>query len=138
MQLQRLATQLTEDESESLRVYKCPAGYLTIGVGRNLEDVGISPEESDFLLQNDIKRVEGELDQALPWWCGMNDVRQEVLANMCFNLGLTRLLGFKKALAAMEKADYATAAAEMKDSKWYSDVGKRAERLCRQMESGVY
>lgn len=81
--------------------------------------------------------AKADLDHALPWWRQLNSPRQDALANMTYNLGLTRLLGFKKALAAMERQDWTTAAAEMLDSQWEKDVGARAHRLARQMLTGA-
>jgi lysozyme len=131
-----LRKELVRDESVENKVYRCSAGKLTIGIGRNLEDVGLSDEEIQFLFENDVARAEGELDRALPWWRGMSEVRQRVLMNMIFNLGLPRLLGFRKALAHMEARRYSDAAREMLDSKWRRDVKDRAYRLADAMITG--
>lgn len=132
----RFKSQLRLHEDERFRPYKCTAGKTTIGVGRNLDDVGISKEESDFLLSNDIARVERELDKAMPWWRQMTEVRQRVLADMCFNLGLDRLSGFVNTLAAMRRGDYDAAAEGMLASKWATQVGGRAKRLAAMMKTG--
>lgn len=118
--------------------YKCPADKLTIGYGRNIEERGISEDEAEYLLNNDIKLSEGELSKAFPWFSNLTPVRQAVLINMHFNMGLTRLKGFIKALPAIERGDYKTAAAEMLDSKWARQVGKRADELAKQMETGQW
>lgn len=135
-----LADQLVFDEGMVLKPYRCTAGKLTIGVGRNLEDVGISKSEAMTMLGADIDRAEADLDRALPWWRGMSDRRQQVLANMCFNMGIgnsTRgLLSFRNTLAAMQAGDYKRAAQGMRDSAWARQVGKRAERLASMMEQG--
>lgn len=78
-----------------------------------------------------------ELTTALPWWRTLNDPRQDVLANMTYNMGLTHLLGFHAALAAMQREDWPLAAAEMLDSAWSAQVGHRAVRLAQQMHDGV-
>jgi len=122
-------------EGERPKVYRCPAGKLSIGVGRNLEDLGITLGESRYLLANDIARVTTELDAAFPWWRGLSEIRRAVLVDMCFNLGLPRLKGFQKMLAALQANDWPEAAAQMRDSKWYSDVKDRADRLIRMMET---
>jgi lysozyme len=118
--------------------YRCTAGKLTIGVGRNLDDVGISDDEIDYLLANDIKRVETELDKSLPWWRDLDPVRQRVLANMNFQMGLPRLLKFKNTLAAMQAHDWDRCAVGMLASKWaQEDSPVRARRLAKMMRTGV-
>ena len=131
----RLAELLTLDEGERLKVYRCPAGKLSIGVGRNLEDLGITEEESEYLLDNDIRRVESELDREFSWWRTLSDVRQAVLADMNFNLGISRFRRFKKMLAALEAGNWPEAAVQMRRSKWATDVKQRADRLIRMMET---
>lgn len=133
---QALVRQLRLHEGERLQPYRCTAGKLTIGVGRNLDDRGITREESAMLLGNDIKLVETELIRALPWVARMDDVRQRVLLDMAFNLGVVGLLNFKKTLAMIEAGNYEKAAAMMLDSKWAKQVGTRAERLSRMMFTG--
>ena len=97
--------------------------------------MGITDDDCDRMLAEDITRAEAALDRALPWWRGLGDVRQRMLLNMEFNLG-GRLLGFRHALAAMHAADWTTAAAEMRNSLWALQVGARAARLSRAMETG--
>ena len=123
---------------EGLRLmpYKCTAGKLTIGVGRNLDDVGISQDEAMYLLERDIDRVEADLDRTWPWWREMTDARQQVLADMCFNLGLTRLMGFVNTIAAMKVGRYDAAADGMLASLWAQQVGQRAQRLAKMMREG--
>lgn len=128
--------QLIRHEDVKLKPYRCPSGKLTIGVGRNLEDLGISRTEAEMMLENDVNRVVSELDRALPWWRSMTDARQRVLADMAFNLGLSRLLAFENTLAAMRTGQYDTAANEMLHSLWARQVGERAETLARMMREG--
>lgn len=124
------------DEGVRLKPYRDTVGKLTIGTGRNLDDVGISIDENDYLLMNDISRVERELDQYLPWWRGLDAVRQRVLANMCFNLGIAGLLGFKQTLQFIQSGQYEAAASAMLASKWASQVKQRAVRLADMMRVG--
>jgi lysozyme len=131
-----MTRQLRLHEGERLRPYRCTAGKLTIGVGRNLEDRGITREESAYLLANDIAAEERELLRALPWVAQLDEVRQRVLLDMSFNLGLVGLLGFKRTLATIQAGDYQAAATMMLDSKWAGQVGQRAERLSRMMATG--
>lgn len=151
-----LRAELIRDEGVRLQVYRCTAGKLTIGVGRNLDDVGISAEETaalgltvaicrnhgvtraqaEALLNSDIDKVEQQLDRSLSWWRQLNDARQRVLLNMAFNLGTAGLLGFKNTLAMVRDADYAGAARNMLLSKWAKQVGARSQRLAAMMRDG--
>lgn len=136
MNTENITRMLLHHEGLKTAPYRCSAGKLTIGVGRNLDDVGITEEEARYLLANDIERVAGELDRALPWWSGLDTARREVLLDMCFNLGIGGLLKFKGMLAALETGDFATAAEEMLDSRWASQVGGRAAELATLMRGG--
>ncbi len=118
-------------------VHNCSSGKLTIGVGRNLEDVGISKDEALYMLQNDIDRAIERLDKKFPTWRNLDDIRQEVLINMSFNLGY-KLFRFKKFLKAIEEKDYERASYEMLNSKWAEQVGRRAKELAYAMKYGKY
>jgi lysozyme len=131
-----LTAELIRDEGVRLKPYRDTVGKLTIGVGRNLDDVGITLAEAMVLLGHDITWAVHELETALPWFKDLDPVRQRVLCNMCFNLGLARLLGFRNTLAAVARGDYTQAAIEMMDSKWATQVGDRAKRLAKMMEQG--
>lgn len=131
-----MVRQLRLHEGERLKPYRDTVGKLTIGVGRNLEDRGITLEESAMLLANDIAAEERELLRALPWVAKLDEVRQRVLLDMAFNMGLAGLLGFKRTLATIQAGDYQAAATMMLDSKWAKQVGQRAERLSRMMATG--
>lgn len=133
----KLKAQLRRHEGERLKPYKDTTGHLTIGVGRNLDDVGISEDESEYLLENDVRRVEGELTRSVPCFSSLEDSRQRVLANMTFNLGVAKLLQFKKMLSAVEARNFDKAADEMLDSTWARQVGDRAVELAKQMREGV-
>lgn len=134
----RLIRHLIRDEGLRLKPYKDTVGKTTIGIGRNLDDVGISEGEARALLENDIDRAEDDLDRSLPWWRGLDGVRQEVLVNMAFNLGIGGLLGFKNTLASVKAGLWVNAARGMRASRWARQVGKRAERLASAMESGEF
>lgn len=135
--LPTLVAELKRDEGVRLKPYTDTVGKLTIGVGRNLSDVGITDAESTVLLQNDIQRTVAALDASLPWWRNLNPVRQRVLINMAFNMGMVGLLTFKNTLAAMQSGSYAAAAAGMLASKWATQVGARADRLAEMMRTGA-
>lgn len=132
----KLIAQLSIDEGRRNKIYKDTVGKLTVGVGRNISDRAFSDDEIDLMLSNDIAIVEKELDRKLPWWRQMNDARQNVLANMAFNMGVPTLESFVNTLKAMQEARYADAAAGMLKSRWASQVGNRAVRLATVMRTG--
>ena len=127
--LDKLRADLVRDEGLKLKPYRCTAGKLSIGVGRNLDDNGISKSEAMALLDNDLSWVFDDLDRNCPWWRRMPEPAQRGLANMALNLGWPRLSAFRNMLAALQAMDYATAAREALDSKWAKQVGARAERI---------
>ena len=135
--LVRVKEQLIRHEGLRLKPYHCTAGKLTIGVGRNLDDCGISKPEAMVLLDNDILCCETELLEHLPAiYAGLNDTRKAVLVSMCFNLGISGLLGFKNTLAFISDGDFERAANNMLASKWAKQVGLRAIELSEQMRKG--
>lgn len=124
-------------EGLRLKPYTCPTGHLTIGYGHNLEN-GISKEAAEFMLKQDLLAAELAVSKKFLWWNSLNEVRQFVLVDMAFNMGLARLCTFKKMLAAVERGDYATAAKEMLNSRWAVQVGRRAQELAEMMKKGEY
>lgn len=115
--------------------YTDTVGKLTIGYGRNLDDNGISPQEADYLFDNDYARVEQELNQC-SWYVGQPEGVQAALMNMCFNMGLPRLKGFKRMIAALHANNRTLAAIEALDSKWAQQVGQRAKDVALMMRQG--
>lgn len=153
MDMTLLKSELVRDEGLRLSAYKDTVGCLTIGVGRNLDGNPLTePERSAlghdcrtqpltrdqamYLLGNDIARVMVQLDKAVPWWADLDEVRRRVLINMTFNMGIKKLLGFKRFLMTLNNAHYADAAMEMLESNWALQVGKRANRLAIMMRTG--
>lgn len=162
----KLRAQLARHEGRRLRVYRCTAGKLSIGIGRNLDDVGIRAAEQkalgitvasvtrngvtdaqcDALFESDIDGVERDLDRELPWWRTLSDVRQRVLLDMCFNLGIgcraangrkaRGLLAFINTLTLIRVGNYTAAASAMCVSLWARQVGQRATRLADMMKTG--
>lgn len=118
-----------------LKPYRDTAGKLSIGSGRNLDDVGISSAEAYFMLDNDIAERQESLSR-FSWFTKLDPIRQAALVNMAFNLGLPRLLGFYEMIAALEVQDWESAAEEMLDSRWAKQVGARAQRLALQILEG--
>jgi len=138
MNMQRLQNTLEHHEGLRLKPYKDSVGKLTIGIGRNLDDVGISKSEALLLLQNDIDVAINKLRTNYSWFSALSEIRQEILINMVFNMGITRFKGFKKMIHALEQADYTAASVEMLDSKWASQVGNRATELSAAMLKGEF
>ena len=137
MNLNDLKDQLIKHEGLRLKPYWDTAGKLTIGIGRNLDDVGVTDLEARFLCDNDIERAMRQLDRALPFWRQLDgEKRQMALVNMCFNLGPGRLLEFEKFIAALKVGDWAVATREMLDSKWAKQVGGRAAELAELVRRG--
>ncbi len=133
---ERLIKLLITHEGLRLKPYRDTVGKLTIGVGRNLDDVGITEEEALYLLKNDIRRTINFLSAVLPFWYRLSETRKIALIDMCFNLGGRRFMGFRKMRRALEEGDYERAAEEMLDSKWAGQVGRRAEELAEMMRKG--
>lgn len=128
---------LKRHEGYSRTVYRCSSNRQTIGYGRNLDDVGISREEAEWLLQRDIDNAVSFLRNE-PYWLDLNEVRQAVLIDMVVNLGWTRFSAFKKMRSALILKNYKLAAAEMLDSRWAEQVKGRARRLSDMMASGEW
>lgn len=137
-----LREQLIRDEGRHLKPYRCPSGKLTIGVGRNLEDRGITHAEALYLLDNDISDFTRQVSQSLPWSAQLDQARFGVLINMAFNMGLGNdsegLLSFKQMLLNLRNARWDQAAAELLDSAYARQVGDRARRLAAQILTGVW
>lgn len=150
-----LEVELTRDEGKRLKAYKDTKGKWSIGIGRNLDDVGTVPlnrtkqdviangineAECDQLFDYDINRTEKDLDRCLPWWRKLDPVRQRVLLNMCFNMGIgdtdDGLLSFHNTLGMIQHGEYSRAADNMLQSLWARQVGVRAQRLANMMRNG--
>ena len=131
-----LRDMLMKHEGLRLKPYKDTVGKLTIGYGRNLDDKGISEIEASIMLDNDIKDAKNDLFTALPWTFSLDENRQSVLINMCFNMGIVSLLKFKQTLSNIQSGDYEKAASCMLDSLWAKQVGSRATYLANVMKTG--
>ena len=135
--MNRIKAQLVRHEGLRLKPYRCTAGKLTIGIGRNLDDRGISQKEAYAMLERDILDFEQQLLDEIPdVYNKLDEVRQSVLLNMCFNLGIKGLLEFKNTLAFIDAGDWERAANGMLASKWAKQVGRRAIELSELMRKG--
>lgn len=135
---QQVKQLIKKHEGLSLSLYKCLSGKQTIGYGHNIEDRGISEEVAELLLEQDTEIAYKQVKNAIKCFDTLNEARQYVLIDMCFNIGITKLMSFKKMLAALNKSDYKTAAKEMLDSKWARQVKSRANYLACVMQSGIW
>ena len=119
--------------------YRDTVGKLTIGIGFNLDDVGLYDEEIDFILRNRINRVDLELRTAFKeTYTNLNTVRKVALIDMAYNLGIIGIAKFHKMWQALEAQDYRLAATNMLDSKWATQVKGRATRLAQMMRTGEW
>lgn len=140
MDIQLLKDEITAEEGFVPHAYPDSKDLLTIGIGRMVDKSqggGISREEAEYLLENDISQSMAELDRNYPWWRTLPERPARALVNMCFQLGLPRLSGFKKMLAALEAYDWPEAAREALDSKWAKvDTPERAQRMAAMIREG--
>ena len=144
MNLTLLEQELRRDEGVRFSPYKDTMGIMTVGIGHNLQakplhnvTYPLTPDQVSAIFQYDVKEAVDNLNQHLPWWGHMDEVRQRVLVNMCFNLGMEKLLTFKNTLMFMSLGNYSQAAANMQQSAWYTQVGQRAVRLVQAMKTGI-
>lgn len=152
MDLQKIKHSIKKHEGVRLKPYECPAGKLTIGYGRNLTDTGITQIEADSMLDRDLLNTKLELEDSIKFFHKLDDIRQNVLIEMAYNMGVPNLLEFKNTLKFMEKGDFINASIEMLDSQWHryfvaydlKDGKKnnngllRSEYLSLVMKQGVY
>ncbi|XDZ50189.1 glycoside hydrolase family protein [Neisseriaceae bacterium CLB008] len=139
MDMNKMVAELRRDEGVMPSAYQDSLGWWTIGVGRLIDKRKggkLSDDEINYLLNNDIERFSKLLDINIPWWRTLDDVRQRVLLNMAFNLGVNGLLSFKNTLAYVKSGDYTKAASNMLLSKWATQVKGRATRLSEMMRTG--
>jgi lysozyme len=130
--------QLRRDEGSRNMPYVDTRGKVTIGVGRNLTDMGVSQSEIDLMLQNDVATATETLHSRLPYFAALDPVRQAVLINMTFNMGFGGLEEFQVMLGAVAHGYWDAAASAMLDSAWAREVGDRATRLAQQLVTGEW
>jgi lysozyme len=135
MELYKLKQMLIDHEGERLRMYKCPAGKWTIGIGHNIEDKGISKAVSDLMFMEDIREVLTDLPRLVGEFESLPDPVQYVLADMRFQLGFAGIREFKKTLQAANARDWPAMMREMKASAWYRQTTDRAEDLIRMVRA---
>lgn len=129
--------QLTRDEGYKQFPYDDTVGKLTIGIGFNLADVGLSLEESQAVLGLRIAKLTAGLAK-LDWYATLDEVRQGVVKNLAYALGIGGLLHFPSMIHYLTIGDWNNAAAQLLASKWATQVGERAKRLALQLQTGVW
>ena len=134
----KLIEQLKRHEGVELKPYKDTVGKWTIGVGRNLDDIGISEQEAEMLLLNDIKEAERQLIATMPWTQELDEVRFSALLNFVFNVGIGTASKFVNAMALLKQRNYDMAADEMLNSRWSKQVGQRAIDVTEQIRTGEW
>lgn len=133
-----LREHVKRDEGLRLKPYVDTVGKITIGYGRNLSDNGITQLEAAEMLDQDLQRHVSDLLRMFPFVLGLDSVRQIVLANMAFNMGMPTLSSFRKMWQAIKSQDFEEAARQMLDSDWSAQVGDRAHRLASAMATGQF
>ena len=137
MNLDRLKSTLKKHEGEKLEMYQCSMGYRTIGVGHNLDAKGISPAVAALMLEEDIQDAIVDLEKNISGFKEMPEPVQEALVNLCFNMGIPRLLQFKKTLAYLREGKYKKASNELLDSRYANQVGYRAVEVAQMIRSAA-
>ena len=139
MNVEKLVEELKRDEGCVLTAYQDHLSFWTIGYGRMIDkrkNGGISQEEAEYLLQNDIKKILRELDKRLPWFLSLPDGVQRGLANMNYQMGIQGLLGFKTMLLHVANGDYKAAGKAARQSLWFKQTPERASRVIALIEAG--
>ena len=122
------------DEGLRLMPYLCTAGVLTVGYGTAFP---LTEQEAHLLLRHRLQGVLDQCERRFPWWSKLSPARQQVVASMGYQLGISGLMGFRRMLAAIDAGNYRLASDEMLDSKWaISDSPARARRLAQMMTRG--
>ena len=134
--MNKLIEQLKIHEGFRSTVYTCSGGKKTCGYGRNLEDIGISEEEAEMLLKNDIYEATNQLLNAFPWMATFSDARISAMINFTFNVGIGTVRKFSNTIEYLKNEDWEAAADEMMDSKWAEQVGDRAIQITEQIRTG--
>jgi lysozyme len=125
------------DEGRRLKAYRDSMGITTIGYGRNLETNGISDAEAELLLTNDMTRAAADLDRLLGWWRAKPPRVQRVLWNLCFNMGIVKLLTFSTFLLLLKSDDIDGASDDLERTLWFKQVGQRGPRMVQRLQGVI-
>ncbi len=132
----KLRALLIKHEGLRLKPYLDTVGKTTIGIGRNLDDKGISNDEANYLFMNDVDEATFQAMKVLPDFVSFSENRRNALVDMVFNMGINRFLGFKKMIAAIKSGDWTAAANEMRNSAWAAQLPARVAELAELVEKG--
>ena len=135
MNTERLRETITRHEGSRLDMYQDTLGIWTIGVGHNIQEKGISPAVMELMLDEDIEEAIVELKRSVSFFSKMPEQVQEALVNLSFNMGIPRLMQFKKTLAYLRDGDFEAAADELLDSRYAEQVGRRADEVADMIRS---
>lgn len=138
MNLDKLESELSLEEGKNLKMYLDSLKIPTIGIGHNLRDKPISERACRVIFEDDVNDAIADLDKYLPWWRNEDDVRQNALIDLCFNLGIESLLGFKNTLQAWQEHRYEDACQGLGASLWATQVGRRAQRIQQMVKTGEW
>lgn len=136
--MEELVKQLKRHEGLRLKPYKCTANKTSIGVGRNLDDIGISEKEAEMLLLNDIEEAKRQLAAHFPWTADLDEVRLAALINFTFNVGIGTVSKFVNAMALLKDGNFDMASEEFLQSRWANQVGQRAIDVTEQIRTGEW
>lgn len=124
-------------EGMKLKPYRCTAGKLSIGVGRNLDDKGITKDEALYLLNNDITECESDLKTIFPnEWNNLSENKKTALIDMRFQLGATGFRKFKRLISGVKTGNWTLAKFSIENSLYYKQVKSRAQDNIKLMEEG--
>lgn len=133
-----LEQMLARHEGFNGRLYKDSMGLDTIGYGRCIATNPLTKDEALYLMQQDIARARTDLVASFAWFADLDPIRQAALIDLCFNVGISGLLGFKKMVSALAAKDYDSAAAELMNSRYALQVGSRAKELSQMLKTGEW
>jgi len=136
--MNELVQQLKRHEGLRLKPYLCTANKTSIGVGRNLDDIGISEKEAEMLLLNDIEEAKRQLAAHFPWTADLDEVRLAALINFTFNVGIGTVSKFVNAMALLKDGNFDMASEEFLQSRWANQVGQRAIDVTEQIRTGEW
>lgn len=151
MNFEELKKGLKAREGLELKEYICPAGYPTIGYGRNLKSNGISLKEADYLLKNDVEMIDNLLWNELFFYKFLIQPRKNALIEIVYNMGFSNFMEFEKTINYLGLGEWKNASKELLDSEWHRDFIKydmldgkksksklRSEILSEMIEKGIY
>ena len=127
--MEKLIEQIKEHEGFRSRVYQCTEGYDTIGFGFAIKDLELTEDICELILKEKLIKLYSRVDKQIPFFKQLPVEIQDVILNMCYQMGVSGVCKFKKMLAAMLLKDWTKAADEMIDSKWYRQTKNRALQL---------